>query len=86
MQNMARPKGAKVININESNKLLHKIGNSQVTCEEALKMIENICSDINKLTSMQSIKSNQVNVINTLFMVIFKIFMKFLLEKVRALG
>ena len=41
----ARPKGSKVININESNKLLHEIENSRITYEEALKRIENIRSD-----------------------------------------
>ena len=45
----ARPKRSKVININESNKLLHEIENSQITYEEALKRKENIRSDINKL-------------------------------------
>ena len=65
----ARPRGRKVININDSNKLLHEIENSQITYEEALKIIENIRSDINKLISMQSINLNQVNVINTLFIV-----------------
>ena len=35
----ARPKGGKVINTNESNKLLHEIENSQITYEEALKGI-----------------------------------------------
>ena len=64
-----RLKGSKVININESNKLLHEIENSQVTYEEALKRIKNICSDINKLISMQSLNLNQINVLNTLFMV-----------------
>ena len=44
-----RPKGSKVININESNKLLPEIENSQITYEEALKRIKNIRSDINKL-------------------------------------
>ena len=32
----ARPKGGKVININESNTLLHEIEKSQITYEEAL--------------------------------------------------
>ena len=49
----SRPKGGKVININESNKLLHEIENSQITYEEALKRKENICSDINKFLSKQ---------------------------------
>ena len=31
----ARPKGSKVININESNTLLHEIENSQISYEEA---------------------------------------------------
>ena len=65
----ARPKGSKVININKSNKLLHEIENSQIIYEEALKVIENIRSDTNKRITMQSINLNQVNVINTLFMV-----------------
>ena len=65
----ARPKGGKVININESNKLLHEIENSQITYEEALKRIENIHRDINKIISMQSLNLNQINVLNTLFMV-----------------
>ena len=45
----AIPKGSKVISIYESNKLLHEIDNSQITYEEALKSIENIRSDINKI-------------------------------------
>ena len=65
----ARPKGSKVININESNKLLYKIENSKITFQEALKRIENIHSDINKIISMQSLNLNQVNVLNILFMV-----------------
>ena len=65
----ARPKGSKVININESNKLLLEIENSQITYEGALKGIENIRSDVNKLVNGQSIYLNQVNVLNILFMV-----------------
>ena len=65
----ARSKGSKVININESDKLLYEIENSQITYAEALKRIENICSDINKLVSVQSINLNHVNVLNILFMV-----------------
>ena len=42
-------KGSKVNSIYESNKLLHEIDNSQITYEEALKSIENIRSDINKI-------------------------------------
>ena len=64
----ARPKGGKVINTNESNKLLHEIENSQITYEEALKRIENIHRDINKIISMQSLNLNQINVLNILFM------------------
>ena len=60
---------AKVININESNKLLHEKGNSQTTYEKALKRIENIRSDINKMITMQSLNSNQINLLNILFMV-----------------
>ena len=48
-------------------KLLHEIEKSQITYEEALKRIENICIDINKIISMQS-NLNQINVLNILFM------------------
>ena len=34
-----RPKGSKIININESNKLIYEIEYSQITYEEALKRI-----------------------------------------------
>ena len=64
-----RPKESKVININESNKLLYEIENSQITYEEALKRIKNIRSDANKITNMQSLNSNQINLLNILFMV-----------------
>ena len=49
----ARPKRGKVININESNKLLYEIEYGQITYEEASKRIENIGSDVNKLVSAQ---------------------------------
>ena len=49
----ARPNGGKVININESNKLLYEIEYGQITYEEASKRIENIGSDVNKLVSAQ---------------------------------
>ena len=64
-----RQKGSKVININESDKLLHEIENNQINNEEPLKRIENIRNDINKVISTQSINLNQVNVLNTFFMV-----------------
>ena len=35
----------------------------------ALKRIENICSDINKLAGAQGFSLNQVNVLNIIFMV-----------------
>ena len=60
---------SKLVNINESNKLLPEIENSQVTYEEASKRIENICSDVNKVISMQSLNFNQINVLNILFMI-----------------
>ena len=50
----ARPKGSKVINTNESNKLFYDIENSQIIYDEALMRIENIRSDINKIISIQS--------------------------------
>ena len=65
----ARPKGSKVININESNKLLHEIENSRITYEQALKRIKSIRSDSDKLVNAQSININQVNVLSILFMV-----------------
>ena len=61
-------KGVKLY-INESNKLIHEIENSQITYEEALKRTENVHRDINKIISMQSLNLNQINVLNTLFMV-----------------
>ena len=64
-----RPKESRVININESNKLLYEIGNSQITYGEAFKKIENIHSDIDKIISIRSLNLNQVNVLNILFMV-----------------
>ena len=64
-----RPKGSKVININESNKLLYKIENGQITYKEALKRKENIRSDINKIISTESLNVNQANFVNILFMV-----------------
>ena len=65
----ARPNTGKVININQSNKLLHEIENSQITYEEALKRTENIRRDIDKLISMQSLNTNQISLLNILFMV-----------------
>ena len=76
----ARIKGGKVININESNKLLHEKENNQITYEEGLKGIENIRSDINKLVSAQIINLSQVNVLNILFMT-----NEFVMKKVRVL-
>ena len=77
----AKPKGVKVVNFSESNKLFYDIENSKNTYEEALERIEYIRSDINKIISMQSLNTNQINVLNTIFMV-----NKFLLEKVRVFG
>ena len=64
-----RPNRSKVVNFNESNKLLHDIEHSKITYEEALKRIQNIRSDVNKIINMQSLNSNQINVLNVLFMV-----------------
>ena len=60
---------SKVVNINESIKLLHEIENSQITYEEALKRTENIRRDIDKLISIQSLNTNQISLLNILFMV-----------------
>ena len=65
----AKPKGAKVVNFSESNKLFYDIENSKNTYEEALERVEYIRSDINKIISMQSLNTNQINVLNTIFMV-----------------
>ena len=59
---------SKFINFNKSNKLLCDIENSKITYEEAFERIENICSDVNKIISMWSLSSNQINVINIIFM------------------
>ena len=64
-----RPNRSKVVNFNESNKLLHEIENSKITYEEALKRIENIRNDINEAIGMQSLNLNQIKVLNILFMV-----------------
>ena len=64
-----RIKGSKVININESSNLLYEIENGQITYEEALKRIGNIRSNINKIIRMQSLNSNQINLLNILFVV-----------------
>ena len=64
----ARPNRNKVIDFNESNKLIHDIEHSKITYEEALKGIENIRNDINKIISM-SLNQNQIIVLNIIFMV-----------------
>ena len=65
----ASPKGGKVINTDKSNSLLHEIEDSQITYEEALKGIGNIRSNINKLISMQSRNTNQISLLNIVFVV-----------------
>ena len=62
-----RIKGSKVININKSSNLLYEIENGQITYEEVLKRIENICNDTNKIISMQSLNSNQINLLSIPF-------------------
>ena len=62
-------KRVKLLILTYQNKLLHEIENSQITYGEALKRIENIRSDINKLISMQSLNLNQINLLNILFKV-----------------
>ena len=57
---LVRIKGSKVININKSSNLLDEIENGQITYEETLKQIEN---------NLQSLNSNQINLLNILFMV-----------------
>ena len=65
----AKPNRSGLINFNESNKLLQDIEHSKITYEEALKRIWNIRSDIAKIINQVSLNLNQVEVINTLFMV-----------------
>ena len=65
----AKPNRSGLINFNESNKLLQDIEHSKITYEEALKRIRNIRSDIAKIINQGSLNLNQVEVINTLFMV-----------------
>ena len=64
----ARLNRNKVIDFNESNKLLHDIEHSKITYEEALKRTENVRNDINKIISM-SLNQNQIIVLNIIFMV-----------------
>ena len=58
-----------LVNFNKSNKLLQDIQHSRITHKEAMKRINNICSDITKNINKESLNSNQVNLINILFMV-----------------
>ena len=59
---------SKIINFNKSKKLLCDIENSKITYQETLERMENICSDVNKIISMWSLNSNQIHVINIIFM------------------
>ena len=65
----ARPNLASPITFNESNKLLQDIEHGKITYDKALERIDNICSDIETIINQKSINLNQVEVINTLFMV-----------------
>ena len=65
----ARPNLASPITFNESNKLRQDIEHSKITYDKALERIDNICSDIETIINRKSINLNQVEVINTLFMV-----------------
>ena len=65
----ARPNQASPITFNKSNKLLQDIEHTKITYEKALERIDNICSDIETVINQKSINLNQVEVINTLFMV-----------------
>ena len=64
----AWPNRSSLTNFNESNKLLQNVEHSKITDEEALKRIKNICGDINKIINIRSLTSNQVRVVNILFM------------------
>ena len=64
----ARPSG-KFINFIELNKLIQETAYSKITHEEALERITSIRDDIDKITSQETLTSNQVEVLNTLFMV-----------------
>ena len=65
----ARTNRGSPITFNESKKLLEDIEHSRITLEEALKRINNIRSDIERFIDQKSINVNQVEVVNTLFMV-----------------
>ena len=65
----ARPNWNKVIDFNESNKLLHDIEHSKITYEEVLKRIQNNRSDINKIINMQNLNLSQINELYILFTV-----------------
>ena len=62
----AKPNRSKGISFSESNKLLYDIENSKITYEEALERIRIFPVILIKLLVCNS---NQINVVNTLFMV-----------------
>ena len=58
-----------LINFIEWKKLLQGIEYSKITYEKALKIINNIRSNIIKITNKGILKSNQVEVVNILYMI-----------------
>ena len=64
----ARSNRSSLINFNKSNKLLPDIEHSRVTYKEAMKKINNIRNNITKIINNKSLNSNQLEVVNIIFM------------------
>ena len=64
----ARSNRSSLINFNKSNKLLSDIEHSRVTYKEAMKKINNIRNNITKIINNKSLNSNQLEVVNIIFM------------------
>ena len=65
----ARPNGSSLINFNKSKKLLQGNEYSKIAYVKALKIINNIRSNIIKITNKGILKSSQVEVANILHMI-----------------
>ena len=60
----ARPQRAIPINLDESNKLIHKTVHGNITHEEALNKMADINDSFRKITELKSFNSNQIKVVN----------------------
>ena len=65
----ARPNRGSPIYFDESYKLIQDIEHSKIIYEEALKIITDIGNNIKRLDDLYEFNSNQVKVLNALFMV-----------------